>query len=315
MYTLRDKPLFNIKTIYGGNSTMMTQVINSAYRNYQKATTEVQKVMQNLAEGKPDLNITDTIRLTKMQNRSHILRTANKTVQQGKNLLDSAQTGVNSVRGVVTKLKSIAQEAQSSEISQAERDMLVEEYNTLYEEIDFVLDNTEYDGVRLLDGSFGTRNLTIDNDDSMDITLSNITEEGLQIGAYSRTLESGDVLIGQDNPNGGVYAEGDVISYGKTSIDSVQDAQDAVARLDIALNMLDEESSEIGAKSQRLEFTVSHLASMIGNLEMSIDTITDFDEAEHMSRLAQYQIRQQSAIAMMVQAQQLSQTIHQLLNQ
>ena len=315
MYTLRDKPLFNIKTIYGGNSTMMTQVINSAYRNYQKATTEVQKVMQNLAEGKPDLNITDSIRLTKMQNRSHILRTANKTVQQGKNLLDSAQTGVNSVRGVVTKLKSIAQEAQSSEISQAERDMLVEEYNTLYEEIDFVLDNTEYDGVRLLDGSFGTRNLTIDNDDSMDITLSNITEEGLQIGAYSRTLESGDVLIGQDNPNGGVYAEGDVISYGKTSIDSVQDAQDAVTRLDIALNMLDEESSEIGAKSQRLEFTVSHLASMIGNLEMSIDTITDFDEAEHMSRLAQYQIRQQSAIAMMVQAQQLSQTIHQLLNQ
>ena len=315
MYTLRDKPLFNLKSIYGGNSTMMTQVINSAYRNYQKATTEVQKVMQNLAEGKPDLNITDSIRLTKMQNRSHILRTANKTVQQGKNLLDSAQTGVTSVRSVVTKLKSIAQEAQSSEISQAERDMLVEEYNTLYEEIDFILDNTEYDGVRLLDGSFGTRNLTIDNDDSMDITLSNITEEGLQIGAYSRTLEAGDVLIGQDNPNGGVYAEGDVISYGKTSIDSVQDAQDAVARLDIALNLLDEESSEIGAKSQRLEFTVSHLASMIGNLEMSIDTITDFDEAEHMSRLAQYQIRQQSAIAMMVQAQQLSQTIHQLLNQ
>ena len=315
MYTLRDKPFLNIKKNYGGNSTMMNQVINSAYRNYQKATTEVQKVMQNLAEGKPDLNITDSIRLTKMQNRSHILRTANKTVQQGKNLLDSAQTGVTSVRAVVTKLKSIAQEAQSSEISQAERDMLVEEYNSLYEEIDFVLDNTEYDGVRLLDGSFGTRNLTIDNDDSMDITLSNVTEEGLQIGAYSRTLEAGDALIGQDNPNGGVYAEGDIISYGKASIDSVQNAQDAVARLDNALSMLDEESSEIGAKSQRLEFTVSHLASMIGNLETSIDTITDFDEAEHMSRLAQYQIRQQSAIAMMVQAQQLSQTIHQLLNQ
>ena len=203
----------------------------------------------------------------------------------------------------------------SEEITHDERDMFTEEYNSLYEEIDFVLDNTEYDGVRLLDGSFGTRNLTIDNDDSMDITLSDITEEGMKIGAYSRTLEAGDVLIGQDNPNGGVYTEGDVISYGRTSIDSVQDAQDAVARLDDALVMLDEEASEIGAKSQRLDFTVSHLSSMIGNLEMSIDTITDFDEAEHMSRLAQYQIRQQSAIAMMVQAQQLSQTIHQLLNQ
>ena len=315
MYTHKDLSLSKLNFIYGGNSTMMNQVINSAYRNYKSATEEVQKVMQNLAEGKPDLNVTDTVRLTKMQNRSHILKTANKTVQQGKNLLDTAQSGVTSVRSVVTKLKSIAQEAQSEEITQAERDMLAEEYNTMYEEIDFVLDNTEYDGVRLLDGSFGTRNLTIDNDDSMDITLSDITEEGMKIGAYSRTLEAGDVLIGQDNPNGGVYTEGDVISYGRTSIDSVQDAQDAVARLDDALVMLDEEASEIGAKSQRLDYTVSHLSSMIGNLEMSIDTITDFDEAEHMSRLAQYQIRQQSAIAMMVQAQQLSQTIHQLLNQ
>ena len=161
---------------------MMNQVINSAYKNYKTATEEVKKVMQNLAEGKPDLNITDELRLTKMENRSRILRTANKTVQQGKNLLDSAQTGVTSIRDVVVKLKSIAQESQSEEISQAERDMLVEEYDTLFEQIDFVIDNTEYDGVRLLDGSFGTRNLAIDSDDSMDITLSNVTENALQIG-------------------------------------------------------------------------------------------------------------------------------------
>ena len=277
---------------------MMNQVINSAYKNYKTATEEVKKVMQNLAEGKPDLNITDELRLTKMENRSRILRTANKTVQQGKNLLDSAQTGVTSIRDVVVKLKSIAQESQSEEISQAERDMLVEEYDTLFEQIDFVIDNTEYDGVRLLDGSFGTRNLAIDSDDSMDITLSNVTENALQIGEY--TYEDVD---------------GNTVTVAKTSINSVQNAQDAVARLDDALELLDEESSQIGAKSQRLEFTVSHLANMITNLEISIDTITDFDEAEHMSRLAQYQIRQQSAIAMMVQAQQLSQTIHQLLNQ
>ena len=54
---------------------------------------------------------------------------------------------------------------------------------------------------------------------------------------------------------------------------------------------------------------------MVGLLEDSVDTIEDFDEARAMSQLAQAQIRQQSAIAMMVQAQQLTQTIHQLLNQ
>ena len=81
------------------------------------------------------------------------------------------------------------------------------------------------------------------------------------------------------------------------------------------MGKLDEESVKLNSKAQRFEFTTSHLTSMVGVLEESVDTIEDFDEAREMSRLAQAQIRQQSAIAMMVQAQQLSQTIHQLLNQ
>ena len=78
---------------------------------------------------------------------------------------------------------------------------------------------------------------------------------------------------------------------------------------------MDEESTKLNAKSQRFEFTTNHLTNMVGILEESVDTIEDFDEAREMNRLAQAQIRQQSAVAMMVQAQQLSQTIHQLLNQ
>ena len=133
--------------------------------------------------------------------------------------------------------------------------------------------------------------------------------------SYTKTLEIGDPEIGLDNGQGGVYAPGDSISIVKSSVDTVEKAQDAVARLDFALGKLDEESVKLNSKAQRFEFTTSHLTSMVGVLEESVDTIEDFDEAREMSRLAQAQIRQQSAIAMMVQAQQLSQTIHQLLNQ
>ena len=52
---------------------------------------------------------------------------------------------------------------------------------------------------------------------------------------------------------------------------------------------------------------------MITMNEESIATIMDFDEAAEMAALADYQIRQQTAIAIMSQAQQLSQTVMQLL--
>lgn len=294
---------------------MLNSVANRAYQNYKKTTAEIQETMQLLADGKPKLNPTDQSRVNKMNSRIRTLRTANTNVKESLNLLRSADSGISSIRSVVSKLRGIAQESQSEEISAEERADLQVEYDTLYKEIDFILDNTEYDGVKLLDGTFATKNVVIDSDDSVQIDIDDMTEGSLRIGAYTKTLEIGDPEIGLDNGQGGVYAPGDSISIVKSSVDTVEKAQDAVARLDFALGKLDEESVKLNSKAQRFEFTTSHLTSMVGVLEESVDTIEDFDEAREMSRLAQAQIRQQSAIAMMVQAQQLSQTIHQLLNQ
>ena len=294
---------------------MLNSVANRAYQNYKKTTAEITETMQLLAEGKPKLNPADKTRVTKMNTRIQTLRTANLNVNESLNLLRSADSGISSIRSVVSKLRSIAQESQSEEISAEERSDLQMEYDSLYKEIDFVLDNTEYDGVKLLDGTFGTKNVVIDSDDSVQIDIGEMTEGALHIGAYTKVLEAGDPEIGQDNGQGGTYSEGDSVSIVKTSVDSVANARDAVERLDHALGMLDEESTKLNAKSQRFEFTTDHLTNMVGLLEDSVDTIEDFDEARAMSQLAQAQIRQQSAIAMMVQAQQLTQTIHQLLNQ
>ena len=52
---------------------------------------------------------------------------------------------------------------------------------------------------------------------------------------------------------------------------------------------------------------------MIGLNEESVATLTDLDEAAEMATLANYQIQQQTAMALMAQAQQLSASIFQLL--
>ena len=52
---------------------------------------------------------------------------------------------------------------------------------------------------------------------------------------------------------------------------------------------------------------------MVRMNEEAVATINDFDEAAEMANLTSYQIEQQTALALMAQAQQLSASILQLL--
>ena len=73
------------------------------------------------------------------------------------------------------------------------------------------------------------------------------------------------------------------------------------------------ERSNQTSKIERFDFTIAHMERMIGINEEAIATINDFDEASEMAKLTGYRIEQQTAIALMAQAQQLSAGVLQLL--
>ena len=147
----------------------------------------------------------------------------------------------------------------------------------------------------MIDGSFGTKTITIDgpsSDQDVDIALGDLTLEGLKLGAYT------------DDNNQAVAV---------SSLSSVANAEDAVARLETALATLETERSNQLSKVERFDFTISHLGNMIRMNEEAVATISDFDEAAEMANLTSYQIEQQTALALMAQAQQLSASVLQLL--
>ena len=83
--------------------------------------------------------------------------------------------------------------------------------------------------------------------------------------------------------------------------------------MDAALATLSLERSETSSEIERFDFTLSHLTTMVGLNEEQVANITDLDEAAEMASLANYQIQQQTAMALMAQAQQLSASVLQLL--
>ncbi len=294
----------------------LSGITAKAHTQYALATREVENSMRRIAEGRPDLNSGDKARVGRMNTTLSMLRLANSTVKQSQDLLETAESGVSSVNDVLTRLREIAVQSSNEDLTADTRAGLIDEFNALVKELDYVAKNTAYDGVELLDGTFGDRDVIIEGTgetETINIELSDLTLDGLKLTAHTVTLESGDSRIGQDNGQGGTYSEGDTVSVSATSIDSANDADDALARIDAAIATVQAEASDVNSKIERFNFTISHLGNMITMNEESLATILDFDEAAEMASLADFQIRQQTAIAMMAQAQQLSQTVMQLL--
>ena len=274
---------------------MLSGITAQTLGRYQEATRMVEETMSRLASGTADIGSADKIRVGRINNTIHTLQSAHKVVKQNQDLLESALAGSDAITSVVVKLKEIATEAQDDQLTSSQRQALVDEYNELSKEIDYVAKNTEYDGTELLDGSFGTKSFVIDGvsvDQTVSVELGDLTLEGLQLGAYT------------DANNAAVAA---------SKLDTVANAEDAVTRLETALATLEGERSNQLAKIERFDFTISHMERMISINEESIASINDFDEAAEMAKLTSYRIEQQTAIALMAQAQQLSANVLQLL--
>ena len=295
---------------------MLSGITQKTLNRYQKATELIENSMERLAEGRPDLNAADQARSNRIGNTLHTLKTANKVVKQNQDLLETALAGTDAIQAVVAKMKEVAAEAQDDQLTSQQRQALVTEYNELAKEIDFIAQNTEYDGTELIDGSFGTKAITIDgpnSDQNIDVSLGDLTLSGLGIGQYTHTLDANHPAIGQDNGDGGVWAVGDEYTVSPSTLDSAEHAEQAVSRLESALATLEGERNNQISKIERFNFTISHLGNMIQINEESLATINDFDEAAEMAKLTSYQIEQQTALALMSQATQLSSSVLQLL--
>ena len=199
----------------------LSGITANAHRQYALATRNVENSMRKIAEGRPDLNTSDKARVGRMNTTLSMLRLANSTVKQSQDMLETAEDGIGSVNNVLTRLREIAVQSSNEDLTNDTRAGLVDEFNALVRELDYVAKNTAYDGVELLDGTFGDRDVIIEgsgDSDTINIELSDLTLDGLKLSAHTVTLEAGDSRIGQDNGQGGTYAEGDTLSVSAMAI-------------------------------------------------------------------------------------------------
>ena len=191
----------------------------SAYRNYTNNVSAMKKNLEKLSSGyKINRAGDDAAGLAiseKMRAQITGLETAQKNAKDGISLVQTAEGALTEVHDMLNRMVELAtQSANGTYDNDTDRFQLQKEMNQLREEIDRIADSSNFNGIKLLDGSMaaggaGASNvsMTIDNDAVLatvtksqkgvyEIDISNFqVKGGAATGTVTATFKIGSVNI------------------------------------------------------------------------------------------------------------------------
>ncbi|MYL26299.1 flagellin [Vreelandella utahensis] len=127
------------------------------------------------------------------------------------------------------------------------------------------------------------------------------------------TITGGNPLDAGDFGDATTDAAVDDGSLNEASVDTVANANDAILRVDGALDKINGFRSELGAVQNRFESTITNLNNNVENLEASKSRILDADFASETAKLQKANVLQQAGISVLAQANQSPQQVLSLL--
>ena len=234
----------------------------------------------------------DAAGLSIRENMTAQIRGLNAAVRNANDAISMLQTAdgaLNEVADMLQRMRELGTLAQNDTYSTSQRVAMNDEFVQLQSEIDRIADNTQWNGMNLLDGTGGN--------------WGGGSQFAFQGGANAGQTIS--VAI----PGMGVAS----LAISMVSIGTVEEAQLAVSALDGAISVLNTRRSVLGSVINRLTHAVDNLTNVSQNASESRSRVTDTDYATATSELARTQIIQQAATAILAQANQQPQMVLSLL--
>ncbi|HIQ04928.1 MAG TPA: flagellin [Anaerolineae bacterium] len=226
---------------------------------------------------------------TTFKTRSEGLQVALNSIGDAKNLLAVAEGGLSKINDILGKMRAKAEMAVSDTLSDDERNAIYNELDAYEAEIDDIASNTLWNGRVLLDGS-GASSLTF------------------QTGA-----ESGDTTVFQLTQDHSTGSAGlNVAISSSAEVGSSGSAQAYLSKVESAIDTVSSSLATVGDMVARLTFKEETLSVEHVNTEAAFNRIMNADMAKEQLISVKYQILQQTAIAMLAQANAAPQALLQL---
>lgn len=269
----------------------MAQIINTniaslnAQRNLDSSQSSLKTSLQRLSSGlRINSSKDDAAGLAiaeKMSSQSRSMTVAMRNANDGISTAQTAESGLATIADHLQRMRELATQAASGQYDSTNRAALDKEFGALSSEISRAISATNFNGTKLIDGSY--------------------SGVAFQIGATTTSESQISVTIGSL----------DVSAL--TTISDVASATAAMSALDTAIDSVSSTRADLGALQSRFEGVLSQLSSARENTEAARSRIMDADYATETANLSRAQILQQAGTAMLAQANSLPQNVLSLL--
>jgi flagellin len=218
-----------------------------------------------------------------------VLEQGSRNVLQARAVLQTADGALSNIGDILQRMKSLAAQAVSGSVSDAQRAFIDAEYQQLIVEVNSIESSTTFNVQPLIDVSF--------------------------TGAIA------DFLVGPDATNDRLNAnlvnvDADVASLFGAAAGNLLTSGAAVAQanlIDTGIDAISTDRSDVGSLISRFEFRGDYIATALENLQAARSSILDVDIAAEQSNLVAKQVLTETSIAALAQANQMKQSLLSLV--
>jgi flagellin len=257
----------------------------NAHRQLVQTSDKVQKSMERLSSGyrinrggddAAGLGISE-----RMRGQIRGLQQAQRNIQDGISMVQTAEGSLAEVHDMLQRVRELAVQYKNGSLGSSDRAAIQSEVNQLASEVERIGAQAEFNSIKLLNS-----NTTIT----------------FQVGANDTDL------IGVDTIN--LF---NTIGMTAFNLSMTATGSADLADIDAAIAAVSSQRATFGAVQNRLEHTLNAGSVYQENLVAAESRIRDVDMAEEMVNLTKQQIVSQAGQAMLAQANQIPQSVLQLL--
>ena len=276
--------------------------INAA-RNQGIETGKLKKSLEKLSSGFRIVRAgDDAAGLTiseGMRSRINSLNQAMRNIDDGIGLTNVGDGALTEVHSMLQRLKTLALKSANGTYDQSNRETLNMEKDQILEEIDRIGSTTKFGEISLFSRADAKTDTTLWQPPKLDDTIP------LQIGGSAQAEEVLDVER--------YYIGSKELQLDKTDFSDVEKGHKSVGYIENAIEAVSKVRASFGAAYMHLEHTHNNLSVTSENMQAAESQIRDTNMAEEITKYTSSNIVLQSSNRMLTNANNLPQTILELL--
>ncbi|MBN1826831.1 MAG: flagellin [Candidatus Eisenbacteria bacterium] len=222
----------------------------------------------------------------RLESRARGLEVAKNNVGDVQNLISTAEAGVQSISEILLTMKEKILQAANDTMGTEERNAVESQLDDLAAEINNIVSTTTWGGNTLLDGTFTGKSFQV-GEQSVDVMTFGITQDH--------------------------QASGLTVSDTDLDVSSASASSTSLHNVNTAIDTLNSSLQTLGSTQMRVGIKEANLSVSINNQLSSHNRIYNADLAEEQVNLIKYSLLQQSATAMLSQANMAPQSVLQLV--